>query len=95
MEPTTNTIAYTLRVPSTDPSTMADTLVAAVVAARDAGTPITLTGSHVTAGGGAVRFRMADDHSAIRLASSIPAAETPGSTLTSGFGVHSRLIAES
>jgi hypothetical protein len=95
MEPTqhTTTIAYSLRVPavdSRDAHQTADWL-------RDEAGALgaNVTGSHVHDASGVLRFRAADDQSAIGLALALLGTDSKGCTLESGFGVHRRVVAES
>jgi hypothetical protein len=92
MEPTTKTIAYNLRVPAPT-GTAASTADRLVAGAADLGANI--VGSHVDATAGVLRFRAADDSAAIGLALALVGTESKGCTLTAGFGVHARLVAES
>ena len=100
MSTTTKTIAYVLSVPAASlpgehtPGTAADFLVDGVLRIqRDLGDwAIQLTGSHVDASTGAVRFRVASDAVAIEVATSI-VGEAAGAMLHSGFGVNKRLVA--
>lgn len=93
MKHTSQTVAYSLRVPATTearPETLCDSL-------RDKALAVgaTVTGSHVHGDSAVLRFRTADDQSAIGLALVLVGADSKGCTLECGFGVHRRVVAES
>lgn len=102
MGTTTKTIAYVLSVPAASlqpglkphtPATAADVLVHMLQTAQTLGLfDVELTGSHVDAEAGAIRFRVADDATAIRFATWL-IGDAAGATLHSGFGVNKRLVA--
>jgi hypothetical protein len=95
----TKTIAYVLTVPAQQGHTreqLADTMTDIVRTTEHA---VYLTGSHTDATSGSVRFRAADDATAIDFATYVTevlhSPALTGATLHSGFGVNKRLIAKS
>lgn len=100
MSTTTKTIAYVLSVPAASlpgehtPGSACDFLVEGIARIQaDLGDwAVELTGSHVNAHAGAVRFRVASDVIATEVATSI-VGDAAGAQLHSGFGVNKRLVA--
>lgn len=91
MEPTTKTIAYSLRLVR---PTYTGTETADWLQQQAEQHSVSITGSHIDGKVGALRFRAPSDAAAIALATAI-VGTLPGATLESGFGVNRRKIAES